>query len=75
MKKLISYIFVYFCILLSAQANDKNVLFLTSVGSSFGNARIEVSKTANFNGMKILSTRTVRQGNIWVSVAKVTPKY
>jgi hypothetical protein len=25
--------------------------------------------------MKILSTRTVRQGNIWVSVAKVTPKY
>jgi len=75
MKKLISYIFVYSCILLSAQANDKNVLFLTSVGSSFGNARIEVSKTANFNGMKILSTRTVRQGNIWVSVAKVTPKY
>ena len=60
---------------MSAQANDKNVLFLTSVGSSFGNARIEVSKTANFNGMKILSTRTVKQGNIWVSVAKVTPKY
>jgi hypothetical protein len=27
------------------------------------------------NGMKVLSTRTVRQGGIWVSMAKVTPKY
>lgn len=75
MKKLISYIFVYSCILLSAQANDKNVLFLTSAGSSFGDARIEVFKTANLNGMKVLSTRTVKQGGIWVSMAKVTPKY
>jgi hypothetical protein len=25
--------------------------------------------------MKVLSTRTVKQGGIWVSMAKVTPKY
>ena len=75
MKKLIYSTVIYLLFLINTNANDKQVLFLTSAGSSFGLARQESHRAANRHGMKVLSTRTSKQGNIWVSISKVTPKY
>ena len=75
MKKLIIFTLINIYFLFTSYGNDKNIIFVTSVGSSFTEARLNAYYIASINSMKVMSTQTVKQGNSWVSVAKVIYKY
>lgn len=75
MKKLIFYTLFFISTLALSRAGDKQVTFLNAISTSFSSARWEAHKTASINGMKVISTQTTRQGDHWVTTAKVISKH
>jgi len=75
MNKLYCIFFIYFYTMFSSPAQErKNISFLTVVGSSLSNVNVQAHNAAYINGMKIIGTRTTKQGNTWTKIVKIEPK-
>lgn len=75
MNKLNYIIFLFFCLTSFLHAGEKNISFLTVVGPSLRDVKIQAHNTAYINGMKIIGTRTVKTGDTWITTVKITDKY
>jgi hypothetical protein len=75
MKKIICSIFLYLIMGYCLQAGDKPVSFVTVVSSSGTFIDREARNFAYMNNLKIIGSRVTKQGDNWVKVIKVVPKY
>lgn len=75
MKKLISILIIYFYCFNIVNAKEKDILFITTVGSTMGESKAIAINTAYMNGMKVISKSTTRSGNTWITIAKISPRY
>jgi hypothetical protein len=76
MKKIYYFILLYCSIIFTSFGGEnKSVSFITITGPSLNFVKVEAHNTAYMNGMKIIGSRTLKQGNNWITVAKVIPKY
>lgn len=75
MKKLICFIVIFFIFANISYSGEKNVSFLTVVGPTYNNVKVQAHNTAYMNGMKIIGVRTTKVGDNWVRTVKITPKY
>lgn len=75
MKNIIYILTIYLSFLCSSNADDKQVAFLTTVGSSFQDSYAKAHNAAYMNSMKIVRSSTQKNGNIWVTIVTVAPKY
>jgi|694.fasta_scaffold32503_6 hypothetical protein len=68
--------FTLFIFLNTLIGNDKKqISFLTSVGSTIGEARARAHNTAYMSGMKIIERKTVKSGDLWITTVKITPRH
>jgi hypothetical protein len=78
MKKLIKLlvigIFYFFGTNFAKAGDNKQVSFITGVGSSYREADVNAYNTAYMNGFKIVGKSTKKSGDIWVITARVVPR-
>lgn len=74
MKILISII-SYFCMFSLVKAQDKNISFITTSGTSLRSVTIQANYIVQRNRMKIIGVRNIKEGNNWTRIITVTPKY
>lgn len=75
MKKIIYLIFLYFISAFYLKAGDKSISFITIVKSSSISANAEAHNFAYMNNLKIVGSKMTKQGDNWVKIIKVVPKY
>lgn len=76
MKTFLNILLVIFISCKISFANEKKqISFLTSVGSTIGEARVRAHNTAYMSGMKIIERKTVKSGDLWVTTVKITPRH
>jgi hypothetical protein len=61
-------------IFISLGGENKSVSFI-SISGSLNFVKTEARNTAYMNGLKIIGTRTTKQGELWTTVVKVVPRY
>ena len=75
MKKIIYFLFLYFILAFYLEASDKPTSFVTIVSSSNISLASEARNFAYMNNLKIVGSRLTKQGDNWVKIIKVVPKY
>lgn len=75
MKKIIYFLFLYFVFQLHLEANEKPVSFITIIRPSNISLASEARNFAYMNNLKIVGSRLTKQGDNWVKIIKVVPKY
>jgi hypothetical protein len=74
MKKSIYLIILNLLLICNGFSQEKNVSFVTTVGTTLRSVQVQANNIAKFNRMKIVGIRTTKQGDNWVRVVKLIPR-